>query len=172
MQLWGNQRRYWLHYGISRKKFLVYYYIKMAKKDYSVEEKVALIKDAEKIYSEFYDKSELLKATRDVYHVFVQCLNWMDKVDQCALDTVLKASVEVVEEELKDKLLVKDYDLMRVWLWQIIWVIKWDEEAIKRLLATLDDIRKDIKDLDNIPEDKEKEIAKITAEIKVYFNKK
>lgn len=172
MQLWGSQRGCGLYYRSSRKMFLIYYYYtKMADKDYSVEEKVALLREVERVYSEFNEHYKILKPTADAFRVFVSAMDTYEEIDQELLDTILSMAVEAVEEDIKTKISQKEYTLLKVWFWQIIWVVKWKQSGIDRLKSTLKELKR-IMNVEKVEDTKWETIEKIMAEIKIYFNKK
>ena len=157
--------------GKGRRRFLNYLlYTKMAKKDYSVEDKLALLEEAKQFFKDYWYLDERLKAKWKPVLLMSELIKWEKDTES------RKERLDVVIGFVESLQLEDEYaDWVRSWLWLLVGIFTWNKEVIDAF-KEVEEITKEKAKLEKeveeqCKEDKEKAIADITAEIKIYFNK-
>jgi len=149
----------------------------MAQKEYSINERLDLLKEATYFYETLCEKDKRLTNKYKVLKISKQIiddeLNGKEnkQLTQEELNSIVRWIVEAVtqEENLNsNKHEDEDKERIKAWLWELIWIINWDYKFIQ----ALKEFMKSIKELTFIEENREQEIQKITNALSKNFNNK
>lgn len=149
--------------------------MKKEKCDYSVEERLALLDEAEKFFEDYSYLDERLEYKWKPVKLMAALIKW-EKDFEKTKDAYLHAVISFVQSlwlkwECKER--------VDAWLGLIIWIFQWEKKVIDSFRDTKEIVEEKVRleaeqkeeEMRNYDE-KEQEIADITAEIKIYFNKK
>lgn len=142
----------------------------MAKKDYLVEDKLALLEEAKQFFKDYSYIDDRLKYKWKPVLLMAELIKW--EKDAESRKERLDAVIGFVESlQLEDEYA----DWVRSWLWLLVGIFTWNKEVIdsfkevEKITKEKAKLEKELEQ-ENV-EEKEKAIADITAEIKIYFNK-
>lgn len=147
---------------------------KKEKCNYSVEERLALLKEAEKFFEDYSYLDKRLEYKWKPVKLMATLIEW-EKDFEKMKDTYLH---EVIGFVWSLKLKGECREWTEAWLWLLIWIFNWVDSVINAFKETKEVVQEKArleKEQEEMEERnaemKEKEIADITAEIKIYFNK-
>lgn len=149
--------------------------MKKEKCDYSVEEKLALLDEAEKFFNDYSYLDKRLEYKWKPVKLMVKLIDGEKDFEE---------TKDIYLREVIDFMHSLDFDSeykewIDAWLWLLIWIFQWEKRVIDAFKETKRVVEEKVRleaeqkeeEMRNYNE-KEQEIADITAEIKIYFNKK
>ena len=142
--------------------------------DYSVEERLALLEEAKKFFEDYSYLDKRLEIKWKPVRLMADLIKWEENFEEMK-DVYLR---EVINFVWSLKLKGECREWTEAWLWLLVWIFNWVDlviDAFKETKAIVEKKAKLEKEQEETEkrnaEMKEKEIADITAEIKIYFNK-
>lgn len=143
--------------------------------NYSVEERLALLDEAVKFFNDYSYLDKRLEYKWKPVRLMVKLIDGEKDFEE---------TKDIYLREVIDFMHSLDFDSeykewVDAWLWLLIWIFQWEKRVIDAFKETKRVVEEKVrleaeqkeKEMRNYDE-KEQEIADITAEIKIYFNKK